>query len=77
MAEEMYGQKALLRNIAEQNARLEAKAKAEQQQREAERSKIEESRRKRAEFREWATVVFSFIGTILSIISLLWQAPLH
>lgn len=77
MAEELYGQKALMRNIAEQNAMLEAKAKEEKERQDAELKKIEEARRARAEFREWATLVLGLVGTALSIISLLWQAPLH
>ena len=77
MVEELYGQKALMRNIERQNAAIAAKEKAERERLEAEKKKKEDARRKRAEFREWATLFFAFVGTVLSVISLLWQAPLH
>ena len=72
-----YGQKALEENIRRQNAAIAAKKQAEQEKQEADQKKIEEARRKRAEFRDWATLLLGFIGTVLSVISLLWQAPLH
>lgn len=77
MAEPRYGQRELERNIARQNAEQEARKKAESEKLEAEQKRIEEARRKRAEFRDWATLVLAFVGTALSIISLLWQVPLH
>lgn len=77
MVDEQYGTKAIRRNIERQNAAIAAKEKEERERQEAEQKKIEEARRKRAEFREWATLVLAFIGTALSVISLLWQAPLH
>lgn len=72
-----YGTKAIQKNVERQNAEIAAKKKAEQERLEAEQKRVEEARRKRAEFREWATLVLAFIGTLLSIISILWQAPLH
>ena len=77
MADELYGQKALTRNIERQNAAIAAKEKAERERLEAEEKRKEDARQKRVEFREWATLFLAFVGTVLSIISLLWQAPLH
>lgn len=77
MTNDQNSTKVIRRNIERQNAELAAKKKAEQEKIQAEQLRIEESRRKRAEFREWATLALAFIGTLLSIISILWQAPLH
>lgn len=76
MAEE-YGQKALLRNNAKQNEAAAERARLKREKEEAERKRIEEKRRLWAVIREWITIALGLMGTVLSIISLLWQAPLH
>ena len=76
MAEE-YGQKALLRNNAKQNEAAAERARLKREKEEAERKRIEEKRRLWSVIREWITIALGLMGTVLSIISLLWQAPLH
>lgn len=36
-----------------------------------------ESREKRREVREWITLVIAILAFVLSILSLIWQHPLH
>lgn len=76
MAEE-YGQKALLRNVAKQNEAAAEIERMKREKEEAERKRIEEKRRFWSVVREWITIALGLMGTVLSIISLLWQAPLH
>lgn len=73
----MLGQQFHLAELKRQKAEADRRKQQEQEKREQEDRKKHKAYLARQEFREWVALFFGFAGFVLSIISLIWQAPLH